>query len=101
MTSSKRLALTVTLALAASTALATLAEAQNRRGPLKVTVQKRSYLNPGNMVLVGSLNRYATQASYASPVYSGMGDSFGEGALPGRIGAGANPFANTFATPRY
>lgn len=101
MTSSKRLALTVTLALAASTALATLAEAQNRRGPLKVTVQKRSYLNPGNMVPVGSLNRYATQASYASPVYSSMGGSFGEGALPGRIGAGANPFANTFATPRY
>ncbi|WP_420102398.1 hypothetical protein [Bosea sp. (in: a-proteobacteria)] len=101
MTSSKRLALTVALALAASTALATLAEAQNRRGPLKVTVQKRSYLNPGNMVPVGSLNRYATQASYASPVYSSMGDSFGEGALPGRIGAGANPFANTFATPRY
>lgn len=101
MTSLKRLALALSLAVTASTVLATIAEAQNRRAPLRVTVQKRSYLDPGNVVPVGSLNRYATQAAYASPVYSSVGDSFGEGVLPGRIGGGVNPFANSFVTPRY
>lgn len=101
MTSFKRLAAVLTLAMATSTALATIAEAQNRRGPLRITVQKRSYLDPGNVVLVGSLNRYASQHMSATPVYVGSGDLYGEGALPGRIGAGGNPFANTFATPRY
>lgn len=101
MTPFKRVATAFALALAASTVMATIAEAQNRRAPLRITVQKRSYLDAGNVVPVGSMNRYATQASYASPVYSSMGDGFGEGTLPPRLGAGANPFADTFATPRY
>jgi hypothetical protein len=101
MTSFKRFAAALTITMAASTALATIAEAQNRRRPLQITVQKRSYLNPGNVVPVGSLNRYASQHSFASPVYASTGDLYGEGALPSRIGAGSNPFANTFATPRY
>lgn len=101
MMSIKRVATVLTIAMAASTVLATIAEAQNRRGPLRVIVQKRSYFDAGNVVPVGSLNRYANQHSYASPVYINAGDLYGEGTLPGRIGAGVNPFANTFSTPGY
>ena len=101
MTPFKRVATALTIALAASTVMATIAEAQSRRGPLRVTIQKRSYFDAGNVVPVGSLNRYANQHSYASPVYASTGELYGEGTLPGRIGAGVNPFANTFATPRF
>jgi hypothetical protein len=101
MMSIKRVATVLTIAMAASTVLATIAEAQNRRGPLRVIVQKRSYFDAGNVVPVGSLNRYASQHSYASPVYASTGELYGEGTLPARIGAGANPFANTFSTPRF
>jgi hypothetical protein len=101
MMSFKRVAAILAVAATASTVMASIAEAQNRRGPLRVTVQKRSYLDPGNVVPVGSLNRYASQHSYASPVYASTGEFYGEGTLPGRIGAGSNPFANTFATPRF
>ena len=97
----KRVATVLTIALAASTVLATIAEAQNRRGPLRVTVQKRSYLDPGNVVPVGSMNRYASQHFSATPVYANSAELYGEGTLPSRIGAGVNPFANTFATPRF
>ncbi|CAH1667924.1 conserved exported hypothetical protein [Hyphomicrobiales bacterium] len=97
----KRVATVLTIALAASTVLATIAEAQSRRGPLRVTVQKRSYLDPGNVVPVGSMNRYAGQHMSASPVYASTGEFYGEGTLPSRIGAGVNPFANTIATPRF
>lgn len=97
----KRIATVLAIAMAASTALATIAEAQSRRGPLRVTVQKRSYFDAGNVVPVGSLNRYATQQVYASPVYANTGEFYGEGTLPPRIGAGVNPFANTFSTPRF
>lgn len=97
----KRVAAILTVALATSTILATVAEAQNRRGPLRVTVQKRSYFDAGNVVPVGSLNRYANQHTFASPVYASSGELYGEGTLPARIGAGVNPFANTFSTPGY
>lgn len=97
----KRVATVLAITLAASTVLATMAEAQNRRAPLRITIQKRSYFDAGNVVPVGSLNRYATQQVYASPVYSNTGEFYGEGALPPRIGAGVNPFANTFSTPGY
>ena len=53
------------------------------------------------VVPVGSLNRYASQHIAATPVYAGVGDLYGEGTLPARIGAGTNPFANTFETPRF
>ncbi|MGO4406832.1 hypothetical protein AB4Z10_21535 [Bosea sp. RAF48] len=97
----KRVATVLAITLAASTVLATIAEAQNRRGPLRVTVQKRSYFDAGNVVPVGSLNRYANQAPYTSPVYANVGELYGEATLPPRIGAGVNPFANTFSTPGY
>lgn len=101
MMSFKRVATALTIALAASTVMASVAEAQNRRGPLRVTVQKRSYFDAGNVVPVGSMNRYASQHFTASPIYSNTGEFYGEGVLPARIGAGSNPFANTFSTPGF
>ncbi|HEV7256568.1 MAG TPA: hypothetical protein VGN82_02190 [Bosea sp. (in: a-proteobacteria)] len=101
MRSLKQLAAVFAVSIAASTVLVTIAEAQSRRGPLRVTVQKRSYLDAGNVVPVGSMNRYATQQFIAAPTYANVGGWYGEEALPGRIGAGVNPFANTFSTPRF
>lgn len=92
-----RLVASLGLGLAIAIAAAPLAEAASRK-PLRVTVQKRSYFDAGKIVPVGSLNRYASQTFYASPAYSHAGERFGEGALPGRIGAGVNPFANSFST---
>lgn len=71
------------------------------RKPLGITVQKRSIFDLGNVVPVGSLNRYATQSNYASPAYSNVGERYGEGTLPPRIGAGSNPFANSWSSPRF
>jgi hypothetical protein len=86
---------------AAGTLLAMPAvEAQEARGPLRVTVQKRSYLDPGPVVPVGSMNRYATAHSFSSPVPS-IGERFSAGVLPSTIGAGTNPFANSWASPRW
>ena len=85
------------LGLAFAIAAVPMAEAASRK-PLKVTVQKRSYLDAGKIVPVGSMNRYASQHFYASPAYSFLGDRFGEGTLPARIGAGVNPFAGSFST---
>jgi hypothetical protein len=101
MRSLSRLAAGLALSVAAVTFAASVAEAQQQRRPLRVTVQKRSYFDAGNVVPVGSMNRYASQHFAAAPVYVSTGDHYGEGTLPGRIGAGANPFANTFATPRF
>lgn len=101
MMSFKRVAAALTIALAASTVMASLAEAQGRRGPLRITVQKRSYFDAGNVVPVGSMNRYASQHFAASPIYVNTGGLYGEGTLPSRIGSGSNPFANTIETPRF
>lgn len=96
----KRLAAVLAVAMAASTVMVSLAEAQSRRPPLRVTVQKRSYLDPGNVVPVNSMNRYASQHFYTSPVYSNTAELYGEGTLPPRIGGGINPFANIIELPR-
>lgn len=72
-----------------------------RRKPLSVTVEKRSIFDLGNVVPVGSLNRYASQHSHASPVYSNTAERYGEGTLPPRIGSGSNPFAGTWSSPRW
>jgi hypothetical protein len=95
MRSPQRLAAALAISFMAVTAIATVAEAQSRREPLRVTVQKRSYLDPGNVVPVGSMNRYASQHSFAAPVYVNTASFYGEETLPARIGAGRNPFANT------
>lgn len=75
-------------------AFAPVAEAQTRKQrPLIVKVQPRSYFDAGNVVPVGSLNRYASDQTFrAAPVYSFIGSRFGETTLPDRIGAGASPF---------
>ncbi len=77
------------------TVLASVAGAQSKRGPLRVTVQKRSYFDAGNIVPVGSLNRYASQHFAAAPIYASTGSWYGEDSLPGRVGAGRNPFAES------
>ena len=97
----KRLAAVLALSVAASTVMVAMAEAQSRRGPLRVTVQKRSYFDLGNVVPVGSMNRYASQHFASSPTYASNGSWFGEDTLPGRVGVAANPFANTYETPRF
>lgn len=101
MRSLSRFAAGLAVSIAAVTFAASVAEAQQQRRPLRVTVQKRSYFDAGNVVPVGSMNRYATQNIVASPVYSSSGELYGEGTLPPRIGSGANPFANSFSTPRF
>jgi hypothetical protein len=88
------------LGVVAALATASFAEAQERK-PLRIDLQKRSYFDIGNVAPVGSMNRYATQHFSASPQYSYAGDRFGEGALPNRIGSGANPFAFSFWTPAF
>lgn len=95
MTPLKRVAAALAIALAASPILVTLAEAQTRREPLRVIVQKRSYFDAGKVVPVGSMNRYASQHFASLPTYHNTGELYGEGTLPARIGIGANPFANT------
>jgi hypothetical protein len=85
--------------LAAATALPVVTEAQAQDRPLVLRVSPRSFLDPGPVVPVGSLNRYATQpmVSYvANPPWGHRRDQFGEGVLPDPIGGpfvGArNPF---------
>jgi hypothetical protein len=82
----------ITIAALAAAA-PTLAEAQSRRstdGALILRVRPRSFLDAGNVVSPGSLNRGAsalaqTQAYVASPPYSFQRDRFGEGTLPDAI----------------
>jgi hypothetical protein len=97
----QRFAAGLGLSLVALTAAASIAEAQSRRDPLRIIVQKRSYFDAGNVVPVGSMNSYASQHFAAAPVYANTGEFYGEGTLPPRVGAGANPFANTFSTGGY
>jgi hypothetical protein len=86
------------LSLAALTAASTFAEAQTRRQapgePLILNVRPRSFLDPGNVVQPGSLDRTTsgfaqTQSYVASPPWGHMRDRFGEGTLPDPI---AGPF---------
>lgn len=101
MGSFKRFAAGLGLSLVALTVAGSIAEAQSRRGPLRVTVQKRSYFDAGNVVPVGSMDSYARQHIGASPIYGNTATWYGESTLPAAIGSGANPFANSFSTPRF
>lgn len=87
----------ISLAVASAatfTALAPAAEAQTlrRRGEQTIIldVRPRSFLDAGNVVPVGSENRFGTgfgqTASYLNlPPYQHMKDRFGEGSLPDPI----------------
>ena len=80
------------LSLAVATAIPGIAEAQTRRvqresAPLVIQVRPRSYLEPGNVVPVGSLDRttsgYGQAQSYLNmPPWQHQRDRFGEGSLP-------------------
>jgi len=73
------------------------AESQQKNRPSRVqaaaqaaelTVQKRSFLDPGNVVPVDSMNRYVNQGTiYAkSPGGTFRNDNFGDWLLPGAFG---------------
>ena len=94
----RRLVLLATASVATFAALAPVlapaAEAQSlrRRGEQAIilNVRPRSYLDAGNVVPVGSENRFQTgfgqTASYLNlPPYQHMKDRFGEGSLPDPI----------------
>jgi len=100
----RRFAVIGLASLAAVSAFSVAAEAQTER-PLVLRVQPRSFLDPGPVAPVGSLNRYVTQPqlSYiANPPWSNQRDRFGESVLPDPIGGpfvGArNPFADIETT---
>lgn len=58
-----------------------------------LTVRKRSFLDPGNVVEVGADNEYLTaNTTEHRPIYTtSMQDRFGEGTLPGRFDLPDNP----------
>jgi hypothetical protein len=87
------------LASLAAIAAFSVADAQAQDRPLVFRVQPRSFLDPGPVAPVGSLNRYATQGQLSymtNPPWNNQRDRFGEGVLPDPIGGpfvGArNPF---------
>lgn len=102
----RRLSTVCLLSLAAVTAATTLAEAQTRRvqrdnGIMILNVRPRSYLNPGTVVEVGSLDRttsgYAQTQAYLNNPPWGSRDRFAQGVLPDPITNGpfvgaTNPF---------
>jgi hypothetical protein len=75
---------------------ATSSEARERRARdgNVVRVTPRNFLDAGKVAPVGSMSRYATDQILISAPYNFNRDSFGEGALPGFIGAGPNPFGS-------
>jgi hypothetical protein len=101
----RRFALVGLASLASVAAFAGVTEAQAQDRPLTFRVQPRSFLDPGPVAPVGSLNRYATQGQLSymtNPPWGFQRDRFGEGVLPDPIGGpfvGArNPFP-TFGVP--
>jgi hypothetical protein len=81
-------------------ALSTAAEAQTRRAPLAVTVEGRSFLDAGRIAPVGTYNRHLTAANMLmSPSFGDNSGLYGRETLPPMIGAGENPFANSFFGP--
>lgn len=95
----RRFAILGLASLAALTTVSVVADAQAQDRPLVLRVQPRSFLDPGPVVPVGSMNRYVTApmiSAIANPPYGYQKDRFGEGVLPDPIGGpfvgGRNPF---------
>src|SRR5919112_6741781 len=85
----RRFALLGLASLAALTTVSMVADAQAQDRPLVLRVQPRSFLDPGNVAPVGSLNRYATQPQLSyitNPPWSNQRERFGESNLPDPIG---------------
>ncbi|MGO8739867.1 hypothetical protein [Rhodoblastus sp.] len=63
-------------------------QAQTYGGGHEVTVTKRSFLDPGNVVPVGSEDRYVATAAHPAPAPGGTyrNDNFGDWLLPGNFG---------------
>ncbi|WP_114944243.1 hypothetical protein [Microvirga calopogonii] len=104
----RRIALLGLASLAALTSLSVVADAQTRNRPLVLRVQPRSFLDPGPVVPVGSINPgisgYGqTQAYLLSPDYAPNRGRFGLDSLPDPITNGPfvgsrNPFP-AYSTP--
>jgi hypothetical protein len=83
-------------ALAGLTLCASLAEAQQRaRRPLAppLTIQRRSFLDPGPIVPVGSMSNYMTANTILNlPIYATYApDAFGRSVLPRRFDPPGRP----------
>ena len=94
----RRIALLGLASLAALTTASVVAEAQTRNRPLVLRVQPRSFLDPGPVVPVGSINPgytgYGQAQSYLlSPPYAPNGAGFGVATLPDPITNG--PFVGS------
>ena len=74
---------------------ASVAEAQSRphKGSARtITIQKRSFLNSGPIVPLGSLRNYQNDSTVLFvPTSSRMGPGFGAGVLPGRFDVPGRP----------
>jgi hypothetical protein len=96
----RRFALLGLASLAALTTVSVVADAQAQDRPLVLRVQPRSFLDPGPVAPVGSMNRYVTApmiSSVANPPWAFQRDRFGEGSLPDPVTNGPfvgarNPF---------
>ena len=82
-------------AMAVVTFAASMAEAKSRVrtvGTRSVTIQKRSFLDSGPAVPVGSLRNYQNDSTVLFvPTTSRMGPGFGAGVLPGRFDVPGRP----------
>jgi hypothetical protein len=90
------------LLIAAACVVTAAGAAQAQQGrPLSVTVEGRSWLDPGKVVATESLSRHVGAANRAgfSPPNGNFSNLYGMDSLPSHIGAGANPFANSFFGP--
>lgn len=96
-----RSALPVALAGFVSITLAVpAAQAQDRRQPLRIVVEPRSFLDAGKLAPVGYYNRHLLAANrFMGPSQNGVSGWTSSPNLPGPIGAGVNPFANSIWTP--
>jgi hypothetical protein len=96
----RRFALLGLASLAALTTVSVVADAQAQDRPLVLRVQPRSFLDPGPVAPIGSMNRYVTApmiSSIANPPWAFQRDRFGEGSLPDPVTNGPfvgarNPF---------
>ena len=96
----RRFALLGLASLAALATVSVVADAQAQDRPLVLRVQPRSFLDPGPVAPIGSMNRYVTApmiSSIANPPWAFQRDRFGEGSLPDPVTNGPfvgarNPF---------